>query len=160
MRLYETILIVHPDVGEEERKEAVQKSSDLISRKKGVVVKVDDWGIQRLAYDIKKVNKGAYVRIEFCGDSGVTAELERDLKLDDRILKFQTVKLEDKVDPEELIRKEQESQKPSTPEPEEESQKPSAPEPEAEGQKPSAPEADEEKAAAPEGGETADMKIV
>ncbi len=51
--------------------------------------------------------------MDYCGDSGITAKLERDLKLDDRVLKYQTVKLADKVDPQELMSEEQEAKKES-----------------------------------------------
>jgi small subunit ribosomal protein S6 len=49
--------------------------------------------------------------MNYCGPSGVTSELERDLKLDDRIFRFQTVKIAEDVDPQELILKEKEKNK-------------------------------------------------
>jgi small subunit ribosomal protein S6 len=60
--------------------------------------------------------------MEYCADAGITTELERSLKLDDRILKYQTVKLADKVDPEELLLKEREAEKKINEEKEQQSQ--------------------------------------
>jgi small subunit ribosomal protein S6 len=68
-------------------------------------------GIQGSAYNVKKFDKGAYVLFNYCGDAGVTSEFERDLKLDDRVLKYQTVKLAEDVDPQSLMTKEKEGKK-------------------------------------------------
>ena len=113
MRRYETIYIVDPTINDEDHQEVIKKFQNLIEKEKGIFIKVDEWGKQRLAYEIKNFDKGSYILMDYCGASGITAKLERDLKLDDRILKYQTVKLADKVDPLELIRKEQEAQKES-----------------------------------------------
>ena len=60
-------------------------------------------GKKTLAYDIKKFDKGFYVLLQFCGEAGLTAELKREMGLDDRILKYQTIKLSDNADPEKLM---------------------------------------------------------
>ena len=111
MRHYETLYIVNPELDDENHKAVVDKFKDLIEKEKGVIVKLEEWGKQRLAYQVKKFDQGAYVLMDYCGGPGVTAELERDLKLDDRILKYQTVKLADDVDPQALVNKEEEAKK-------------------------------------------------
>ncbi|MGD9318998.1 MAG: 30S ribosomal protein S6 [Desulfobacteraceae bacterium] len=111
MRHYETLYIVKPELDDENYKAVVDKFRDLIEKQKGVIVKLEEWGKQRLAYQVKKFDQGAYVLMDYCGGPGVTAELERDLKLDDRILKYQTVKLADDVDPQALVDKEEEAKK-------------------------------------------------
>jgi small subunit ribosomal protein S6 len=120
MRHYETICIVNPDLAEEEYQAALAKSKELIEKQKGVIVKVQEWGKQKLAYLVKKYDKGSYVVFNYCGDAGVSAELERNLKLDDRFIKYMTVKLEEHVDPEALLQKEKEAQEKSAPVTEEE----------------------------------------
>ena len=110
MRHYETIYIINPELSEEDYKAEVAKFDDLTEKSKGVIIKTREWGKQRLAYDIRKFDKGSYVYMEYCANAGLTAELERALKLDDKILKYQTVKLADKVDPEELLLKEKEAE--------------------------------------------------
>ena len=110
MRHYETVLIINPNLSDDDHKEVVKKFDDLIVREKGVVVKIDEWGKQRLAYVLKRFDKGAYVLMEYCGEHDLTKTLARALKLDDRILKFQTIKLADRVDPESLLKKQQEAE--------------------------------------------------
>lgn len=114
MRHYETLYIINPKLGEEAYAEVLEKFRGLVEKKNGTLVKVDEWGSQRLAYRIKKFDKGSYVLMEYCGEGGLTAELERGLKLDDRVLKYQTVKLSDEVDPQTLVRKEEEGDKETT----------------------------------------------
>ncbi|MFH1479919.1 MAG: 30S ribosomal protein S6 [Pseudomonadota bacterium] len=111
MRHYETIYIIHPNLADEDYKAAITKFNERVEKQKGVVIKTEEWGKQRLAYLIKKVDKGSYVLMNYCGLPGLSQELERELKLDDRVLKYQTVKLADKVDPEALIMKEEEARK-------------------------------------------------
>ncbi|MGD8229911.1 MAG: 30S ribosomal protein S6 [Desulfobacteraceae bacterium] len=108
---YETLYIVNPELDDENHKAVVDKFKDLIEKEKGIIVKLEEWGKQRLAYLVKKFDQGAYVLMDYCVGPGVTAGLERALKLDDRILKYQTVKLADKVDPQALVEKEEEARK-------------------------------------------------
>ncbi len=70
----------------------------------GTVIKVDIWGKRRLAYPIQKRRDGVYVLIDFAGKSEIVPELERNFRIDDKILRFISVKTADKVDPEELER--------------------------------------------------------
>ncbi len=118
MRNYETIFVVNPTLGEEEHKEVLKKYSALVERQKGILIRIEEWGVQRLAHAVKKFDKGSFVLMNYCGPSGVTSELERDLKLDDRIFRFQTVKIAEDVDPQELILKEKETRKEPAVEPE------------------------------------------
>ena len=111
MRHYELIYIVNPNLNGDDYQELVKKYSEIIENNKGVIIKTDEWGKQRLAYRITKFYNGVYVYVEFCTEAESIAELERNLKLDDNILKFQTVKLADQADPEELLQKEQSSGK-------------------------------------------------
>jgi len=102
MRYYETLYIINPDLPEDGYRKVVTKFTDLVEKNKGVVTKVDEWGIKTLAYEVKKFNRGSYVLLQYCGEPGVTAELKREMSLDDRLLKYQTIKLSDNADPEAL----------------------------------------------------------
>lgn len=111
MRHYETIYIINPDISEEDYGAAYQKFNKFVEAQGGIIIKGKEWGKQKLAYDIKKHDKGSYCYIEYCADTGVTADFERALRLDDRVLKYQTVKLSDKADPEELLQKAKDAEK-------------------------------------------------
>lgn len=111
MRYYETIFIVHPNLNDEECREVQKKFTGLLERYKGVLVRIEEWGNQRLAYQVKKSDRGYFIMMGYCAEPGLVPELERDLKLDDRVLKFQSVKVSDHADPNEMIQKQNEGKK-------------------------------------------------
>ena len=98
MRRYETILVAHVDLSEDELTTLIDRYSAVVKGQKGIPVKVERWGKRRLAYLIKKQQRGFYILIDFAGESAVVNELERNLKIDDKILKFMTVLKDDAVD--------------------------------------------------------------
>ena len=102
MKRYETIYIANPNLEDEALKEVVAKFSDIVEKEKGSIVKIDDWGKRKLAYEVKRFDKGHYVLLDFCSFPEAVTELERNLKLDDRILKFLTVRIDDDVEPAEI----------------------------------------------------------
>ena len=108
MNHYETIYIVNPTLDDDSLKEAIDKFSNLIKKLKGSIVKVNEWGKRKLAYEVKRFDKGHYVVLDFCALPKMVTELERNLKLDDRILKYITVKIDENVDPKDLVSKEKE----------------------------------------------------
>lgn len=108
MNHYETIYIVNPTLDDDSLKEAIDKFSDLIKKLKGTIVKINEWGKRKLAYEVKRFDKGYYVVLDFCALPKMLTELERNLKLDDRILKYITVKIDENVDPKDLVSKEKE----------------------------------------------------
>lgn len=110
MRYYETLYIIDPNLGDDDLREVVTKFNGIIEKNNGVVTKVDEWGKKALAYEIKRHDKGYYVLLQYCGEPGITDQLKRDLKLDDRVLKYQTIKLSDHVDPEQIKAKAEEDQ--------------------------------------------------
>jgi len=102
MRRYETIVIVNPDVGDEQREPVFDRIRELIPQQNGILVKIDNWGTKKLAYEIKKKMRGFYTRIDYCGSGPLVDEIERFFRIDDRVLKFMTVMQEEKVDPERI----------------------------------------------------------
>ncbi|MBW1681254.1 MAG: 30S ribosomal protein S6 [Deltaproteobacteria bacterium] len=111
MRHYEIIYILKGDLAEEDYRALLEKVGSTVEKAKGQTIKVDEWGLKTLAYPIKKYHKGHYVLMEFCGGPETTRELERQLKLDDRVLKYQTVKISDQADVEALKAAQQETTK-------------------------------------------------
>jgi len=104
MRQYETIYILKPSLPDEVYEEVIGKFNAIIEKNQGVMIKMDKWGERTLAYELKKFNKGFYVLLEYCGDAILPKELERLFRLDDKVLKYQTVKLSDRADPEALLK--------------------------------------------------------
>ncbi|MBU0652138.1 MAG: 30S ribosomal protein S6 [Proteobacteria bacterium] len=98
MRKYETILIAHVDLSEDELTTLIDRYCAVVTAQKGILVKVERWGKRRLAYLIKKQARGFYIMIDYAGESAMVNELERNLKIDDKILKFMTVLKDNAVD--------------------------------------------------------------
>jgi small subunit ribosomal protein S6 len=102
MRYYETLYLMNPNLSDDDYSDVVTKFNDFVEKNKGVIVKVDEWGKKTLAYEVKKFDKGYYVLLSYCGDPDLISLLKREFKLDERIIKYQTVKLSDSEDPEAL----------------------------------------------------------
>jgi len=102
LRRYETIFIAHPDLPDDDIGEVVERLSKIITDLKGIVVKVEKWGKRKLAYPIKKQQKGYYILVDFVGEKTVVVELEKNMKFDDKVLKYLSVKKTEKVDLEEI----------------------------------------------------------
>lgn len=98
MRRYETIFIIDPDLSDEERAPLFERLNPLFSQLDGLLVLVDEWGIKKLAYEIKKKVRGYYVRLDYCGTGTLVNEIERFFRIDDRVLKYMTVLLDKDVD--------------------------------------------------------------
>jgi small subunit ribosomal protein S6 len=94
MRMYETIIIVQPELGDEELKGLSAKIQEVIATMKGEFQRLEDWGVRKLAYPINKVTRGRYYYLRFDGDAPLIAELERRLRLDDKVVRYQSVKIE------------------------------------------------------------------
>ena len=100
MRKYETFLIIDPDLNEEALTLASEKIKGIVNANGGAVLTYVPWGKKKLAYPVKKRTQGLYILMEYGGGPELVAELERNMRLDERVLKFITVKLEDRFDPE------------------------------------------------------------
>ncbi|HON59065.1 MAG TPA: 30S ribosomal protein S6 [Smithella sp.] len=94
MQRYEVIAIVSPDVSEDDVTAVIDRSQKIINERSGVIAKIEKWGKRRLAYEIKKFRDGYYFLIDFAGDGAIVNEVERNYKIDDRVIKFMTVKKE------------------------------------------------------------------
>lgn len=102
MRRYETIFIMEPDVSEEQRKPLFEKIDELFDKYKGLLIKRDEWGVKHLAYSVRKLNRGFYTRLEYCGNGSLVDEMERFFRINDRFMKYLTVLLDKDVDIEKI----------------------------------------------------------
>jgi small subunit ribosomal protein S6 len=102
MRRYETFVIVDPDISQEQRDLLLGRVKELITQLNGMLVFEDDWGERKLAYEIRKKERGYYVRFDFCGEAELVNEIERFFRIDDRALKYMTVLLDKDADLEKI----------------------------------------------------------
>ena len=95
---YETIYILRSDVDPDTADKVQGRVAEVVGRDNGKLLKVESWGRRKLAYPVGKQKKGVYIYVKYIGRGGVVQELERNLKLQDTVLKFQTVMTNDEVD--------------------------------------------------------------
>jgi small subunit ribosomal protein S6 len=102
MRRYETIVITDPDLSAEQREPVLQRVSDVVEQGDGYLALTDEWGARKLAYEVKKKDRGYYIRFDYCGNGAVVNEIERFFRIDDRILKYMTVLVDKTADIEKI----------------------------------------------------------
>jgi len=90
---YETIYIFSPDATDDEVKKIKTKVEKIIKGTKGELVAWDDWGQKRFAYPIRKFTRGRYFYVAYTSQGGAPEEIERNLKIEDNVIRFMTVKL-------------------------------------------------------------------
>jgi small subunit ribosomal protein S6 len=93
MRTYEHIFIVHPEVVGDDYTAILDKFKNILTEQDANILKVDEWGARKLAYPVKKQTRGSYVLVTFEAGATVISEFERRLRLDEKIIKFQTIVL-------------------------------------------------------------------
>ena len=98
MRRYESVVILAPEMPDDDIRNFTEKYSELIKTNGGEIIKIEDWGFKRLAYLVKKKEKGRYILFDFVGLPALITELERQFKITEEVLKFLSVKIDDDVD--------------------------------------------------------------
>lgn len=99
-REYETVYILKPETPDEGVAKVLEKVTKAIERSKGLLLGADNWGKKKLAYDIQKNGRGVIVQVGYAGLGTIVNEVERELRLDDTVVRHFTVKLAEAVDAE------------------------------------------------------------
>tara|TARA_Y100000588_G_C14180664_1_gene893516 strand:- start:89 stop:550 length:462 start_codon:yes stop_codon:yes gene_type:complete len=94
-RQYELIFVVAPDLDESEVGSLNNQVEEIVLSGGGRIDKVDNWGRRRLAYEIGRFREGVYVLVLFTGLGSIIGELDRKLKVSDKILRFLTVRVDE-----------------------------------------------------------------
>ena len=97
-REYETIYILRPNTPNEGVAEVNTKVKAVIESLGGKILKVDNWGKRRLAYEVAKERKGIYLYWLYLAQPGVVEETERNLRMLDAVIRYLTVKVDEDVD--------------------------------------------------------------
>jgi small subunit ribosomal protein S6 len=95
MRDYELVLITVPQLEEEALTALIQRVTDWITAGNGIVTGTNIWGRRQLAYAIRKLTEGIYVVINFQLDPSGTRELDRNLRLEEQILRHLAIRLDE-----------------------------------------------------------------
>jgi small subunit ribosomal protein S6 len=111
MKKYETIFILDANLEEEQAQAALEKVKGIITQASGEILKVEDWGKRKLAYEVKRKDKGHYILIHFLGSPALLSELERNFRVMDAVIKYQSLRMDERRAPS--------SESPAPPAPEE-----------------------------------------
>ena len=87
MRQYELMIILDPDLEERTISPSLDKFLSVVTKDKGTVDNLELWGKRRLAYDINKKSEGIYAVVNFTAESATAKELDRQLGLNESILR-------------------------------------------------------------------------
>ncbi len=98
-REYETIFILRPETNQDGIQLVNQRVRGVIDTMGGRLIKLDNWGKRKLAYEVRKNLKGIYLYWQYIGSSGVVEEIERNLRMLDSVIRYYTVKVDENVDP-------------------------------------------------------------
>lgn len=98
MSYYETVFIARPDLSEKQVQELTEAMTKIVTDNGGKIHKTEYWGLKTLAYRINKNRKGHYTLIEMDAPAATSIELERNLRLNEDVLRSQTLRLEELTD--------------------------------------------------------------
>jgi len=94
LKLYETTVVIDSMLKADEVRNQNDKIVNFISNHGGNIVKVEDWGKRRLAYEIKRKQYGFYLNVRFSGPEALPLLLEREYRLNESVLRHLTVKID------------------------------------------------------------------
>jgi small subunit ribosomal protein S6 len=97
MHQYELMVILDPEIDERTVAPSLDKFLNVVRNDGGTIDKVDVWGRRRLAYEINKKTEGIYAVVDFTANADATAELDRQLKLSEAVMRTKVLRAEDAI---------------------------------------------------------------
>lgn len=97
LRPYEAVVIMHPDTTEDEQKALFKKNASIVKDFKGRMNHVDTWGKRNLANSINGLKKAIYFHATFEAEPSAVAELERTMRINDRVVRFMHTRLPERT---------------------------------------------------------------
>ena len=94
LRDYELVLVISPEVAEEEFEVAIEKVSQFVTGRGGIISDIEKWGKRKLAYPIRHFVEGSYVLAKFKLRPVFGKELEASLGISEEVLRHLLVKVE------------------------------------------------------------------
>lgn len=97
MHQYELMVILDPEIDERTVAPSLDKFLNVVRNDGGTIDKVDVWGRRRLAYEINKKAEGIYAVVDFTANPAATAELDRQLKLSEAVMRTKVLRAEEGI---------------------------------------------------------------
>lgn len=95
IRPYEAIIMMDPGASEEDQKSLFKKNKSIVEKFSGEFNHVDTWGTRKLGNPIGKLNRAIYFHCTFMADPKAIAELERTMRINDKVLRCMHTRLPD-----------------------------------------------------------------
>jgi len=92
MNCYETLFVIRPTLTDEETAAQITKIKDILTREGAELLGTNDMGMRKLAYPVEKNSRGYYTILFYKSEGSVIQELERNLKINEDVIKFLTIK--------------------------------------------------------------------
>jgi small subunit ribosomal protein S6 len=106
MTEYETTVVVRADISGDTVETMLDKVREVVRLQGGKMLAINHWGKRKLAYEIEKQTRGIYVNAHYLGANNLVAELERNLRISDIVLRYLTIRMAEKVSPQDRQEKE------------------------------------------------------
>ncbi len=97
MRRYETMLLITDTIEEDTAQAVFERAKSILADQGGQLIDEAWWGRRRLAYEIAKRDHGYYGVLDYSGTAEAVAELERQLKISDEVVRFKTIRPEIRI---------------------------------------------------------------
>ena len=97
MQNYELMVILDPETEERTVAPSLEAFLEVIRKDGGSIENLDIWGKRRLAYEIKKKTEGIYAVVNFTASAAATAELDRQLRLSEAVMRTKVMRQEQSV---------------------------------------------------------------
>jgi len=98
-REYEMVLILRPETSKATIAALIGRIQEILSLQQARLQKIDNWGLRTLAFPIRRCKRGIYIYLRFLAGSGCVAELERQMRIREDVIRYLSVRVEDDVDP-------------------------------------------------------------
>ncbi len=95
MALYEHVFLARQDLAQAQVDALAENATKIIESLDGKIVKTETWGLRGLAYKIAKNRKAHYVMLEIDGPAASIAELERQISINEDIIRYMTVRVDE-----------------------------------------------------------------
>ena len=94
MSYYESVFITRQELGNKEIEKLIQSLKKVLEKNEASIVSTEFWGLRNLAYKIEKNKKGHYVMMQIEGSGKAIEELERNMRIDENIIRYLSLKID------------------------------------------------------------------
>ena len=94
MAFYESIFIARQELGDKELEDTIDNFKEILEKNNANLVDTESWGLRNLAYKIEKNKKGHYMVLKIDGNGDAIQELERNMRIDENIIRYLSLKTE------------------------------------------------------------------